>query len=136
MLGKHGPFASCARSDERDTYAKYYLKKIESNKMPNMLAHGLAFNHLSTVYRMHLYPRTLQLPEMKPLQSQLKAFYEMNGLKPAEEQIYREAWGIKHACGLVKRKGRRGEPTRDTWLQDGVYNESFVCISFILQSAT
>lgn len=70
---------------------------------------------LSIEYTMS--PRTLTMPEIKPLQTQLKLFYEMNGLKPAEEQIYREAWGIKHACGLVKRKGRRGEPTRDTWLQ-------------------
>lgn len=61
-------------------------------------------------------PRTLILPEIRPLQQQLKNLYEMNGLKPSEQHLYREAWGIKQATGFIKRKGRREEIPRETWL--------------------
>lgn len=57
--------------------------------------------------------RDLKLPEIGPLQKQLNAFYEMNKLTVAPEHVLREAWGIKTACGFVKRKGRRGEVTKD-----------------------
>lgn len=57
------------------------------------------------------------LPEVKPLMAQLKLFYEMNGLQPTEEGLYREAWGFKGAAGFVKRKGRRGELTKEPQLK-------------------
>lgn len=61
------------------------------------------------------------MPEVKPLTQQLKKMYDMNGLKAAEEQLYRECWGIKQACGLVKRKGRRRELARDSWLKTNTF---------------
>ena len=60
-------------------------------------------------------PRELLLPEVKPLTAQLKTFYEWNRLEPSEEHLYRECWGIKAACGFVKRKGRRGEIPKVPW---------------------
>ena len=41
----------------------------------------------------------------------------MNKLTVSEEHLLREAWGFKNACGFVKRKGRRGEITKDPRLQ-------------------
>lgn len=61
--------------------------------------------------------RNLKLPEVKPLNAQLLKFYEMNKLSVSDEQLLREAWGFKAACGFVKRKGRRGELTKEPWLQ-------------------
>ena len=61
-------------------------------------------------------PRKRVLPEIKPLMEALNKFYTMLGLQPANEHLYREAWGMKAACGLVKRKGRRQELTKETWL--------------------
>eukprot|EP00435_Cladocopium_sp_Y103_P039801 s2451_g10.t1 len=52
-----------------------------------------------------LWPRDLNLPEVKPLTLQLKKFYEINRMSASEEHLYRECWGIKAACGFVKRKG-------------------------------
>ena len=63
-----------------------------------------------------LSPRDMTLPEIRPLTVQLKKLYEMNGLSPSEEHLYRECWGIKSACGFVKRKGRRAEISRESWL--------------------
>lgn len=74
-------------------------------------------------------PRDLTLPEVKPLTAQLKKFYGMNGLSPSEEHLYREVWGIKSAVGFVKRKGRRCEIPRETWLNQWLcifLNESCV----------
>lgn len=60
--------------------------------------------------------RDLKLPEVMALQKQLKVIYAMHNLKAAEEQVYRESWGIKAACGFVKRKGKRSEVTREACL--------------------
>lgn len=66
----------------------------------------------------HLGPlRTLKLPEVKPLLKNLSMFYNMNKLTVSDEHLLREAWGFKYACGFVKRKGRRGEITKDPRLQ-------------------
>ncbi|CAK9062716.1 unnamed protein product [Durusdinium trenchii] len=62
---------------------------------------------------LHLTKETLTLPEVTPLMAQIANFYRMNGLQPADDQVYREAWGLKAACGLVKRKGRRHELSKD-----------------------
>lgn len=48
--------------------------------------------------------------------AQIANFYRMNGLQPADDQVYREAWGLKAACGLVKRKGRRHELSKEAWM--------------------
>ena len=72
-------------------------------------------------------PRELLLPEVKPLTTQLKTFYEWNGLQPADEHVYRECWGIKAACGFVKRKGRRGEVPKVPWLNVLQFNPTTVC---------
>lgn len=39
----------------------------------------------------------------------------MQNLACPEEQLYRESWGIKAACGLVKRKGQRKEVSKEPW---------------------
>lgn len=62
------------------------------------------------------------MPEVKPLTIQLRKFYEMHKLTVAEEQLLREAWGFKAACGFVKRKGRREELTSDPWFN---FDEAF-----------
>lgn len=54
---------------------------------------------------------------------QLKLVYGYSNLTGInEETIYRQAWGIKGACGLVKRKGRRHEFTKDPRLQHVTIN--------------
>ena len=60
--------------------------------------------------------RDLKLPEVPALQKQLKLLYAMRNLKASDEQVYRESWGIKAACGFVKRKGKRNEVTREACL--------------------
>ena len=76
-------------------------------------------------------PRDLTLPEIKPLTVQLKKVYEMNGLSPTEEHLYRECWGIKSAAGFIKRKGRRGEIPRESWLnQCHVQVSACACVFF------
>ena len=56
------------------------------------------------------------MPEIGSLMEQIEKVYTMNKLKANEEVIYRQSWGIKKACGFVKRKGRRGEYTKDSWI--------------------
>lgn len=63
------------------------------------------------------------MPEVKPLTIQLRKFYEMLKLTVADEQLLREAWGFKAACGFVKRKGRREELTTDPQLN---FDEAFL----------
>ena len=58
-------------------------------------------------------PRNDKLPEIVPLMDQLKKVYNFNNLVVTEELTYRQAWGIKGACGLIKRKARRQEFTKD-----------------------
>ena len=65
------------------------------------------------VHLQHPKPRNLILPEVAPLMTQLKLFYHMNGLAPSNETLYRDAWGLKGACGFIKRKGRRQELTKE-----------------------
>ena len=60
------------------------------------------------------HPRTRNLPEIGPLMVQIKKAYNLSNLETSEELIYRQAWAVKHGCGLVKRKGQRGELTRET----------------------
>lgn len=66
-----------------------------------------------TIHLLHPKPRTLMLPEVAPLMAQLKLFYHMNGLAPSNDTLYRDAWGLKGACGFIKRKGRRQELTKE-----------------------
>ena len=56
----------------------------------------------------------MKLPEIGSLQQQINLFYNLCNHTVSDEQAYREAWGIKQACGFIKRKGRRGEVTTDT----------------------
>ena len=56
------------------------------------------------------------MPEIGSLMEHIEKAYTMNKLKAIEEMIYRQAWGIKKGCGFVKRKGRRGEFTKDSWI--------------------
>ena len=61
--------------------------------------------------------RDKKLPDLPSLQAELKTLYQTNSLVHAEEVIYRESWGLKAALGLIKRKGRRWEITKELWLQ-------------------
>jgi hypothetical protein len=69
-----------------------------------------------TIHLLHPKPRKLNLPEGAPLMAQLKLFYHMNGLAPSNDTLYRDAWGLKGACGFIKRKGRRQELTKEPYL--------------------
>ena len=122
------PFSRCLSWHGRNfmafTVLKWRFKKNDIIRNLNFrLSHWLFMKHWCNQYNQWndnevtpAQPRTLNLPEIKPLQHQLKVFYEMNGLKPSEEHLYREAWGIKQATGFIKRKGRREEIPRETWL--------------------
>ena len=52
------------------------------------------------------------VPDIVPLQKEIKAYYGMCNLVAGQDQIYRESWGIRHAAGHIKRKGRRRELTK------------------------
>ena len=65
------------------------------------------------------------MPDIEPLKDALKQLYNLLNMVIGQDQIYREAWGIPHGCGLLKRKYRRKEVSK-AWIYAMHFN---LCMS-------
>ena len=61
---------------------------------------------------MHVQKSPPPVPDIKPLTSEIFRLYGLLNMEVGQDQVYREAWGVRLACGLIKRKGQRKEVSK------------------------
>ena len=61
---------------------------------------------------MHVQKSPPPVPDIKPLTSEIFRLYGLLNMEVGQDQVYREAWGVRLACGLIKRQGQRKEVSK------------------------